>query len=60
MRRHLFASSLSLALTIALAGSAEAAPAAAAATAPAEKPLLQVDADPLTGKIVATFPKPGA
>jgi hypothetical protein len=60
MRRQLFASSLSLALTLALAGPAEAAPAAAAATAPAEKPLLQVEADPLTGKIVATFPKPAA
>jgi hypothetical protein len=30
------------------------------AEAQAEKPLLKVDADPVTGKIVATFPKPDA
>ena len=59
MRRHLFASSLSLALVLALAGPSHAAP-AAAATAAAEKPLLDVKADRLTGKIIATFPKPDA
>jgi hypothetical protein len=60
MRRHLFASSLSLALVLAVGAPAHAQPSAAVATvAPAEKPLLEVKADPLTGKIVATFPKPG-
>ncbi len=58
MRRHLFASSLSLALALALAAPAYAAPEQAVAMAPAEKPLLDVKADPLTGKIIATFPKP--
>ncbi|MGE5563944.1 MAG: zinc-dependent metalloprotease [Bacillota bacterium] len=57
MRRHLFASSLSLALVLAAGSPAHAAP-AAAATQPADKPLLDVKADPLTGKIIATFPKP--
>jgi hypothetical protein len=57
MRRHLFASSLSLALVLALAAPSQAAP-AAPARAPAEKPLLDVNADPLTGKIIAAFPKP--
>src|SRR5690242_5704178 len=60
MRRHLFASSLSLALVLAVAVPAHAAPPAAAATTPAEKPLLDVKAEPLTGKIIATFPKPDA
>ena len=60
MRRHVFASSLSLALVLATGSPSQAAPAKAAAAAPAEKPLLKVDADPLTGKIVATFPKPDA
>jgi len=60
MRRHLFASSLSLALVVALAAPCGAAPAAAAATPHADKPLLQVKADSLTGKIIATFPKPDA
>ena len=59
MRRHLFASSLSLALILAAGAPALAAPAKPTAAAAAERPLLQVDADPLTGKIVATFPKPG-
>src|SRR5690349_13276336 len=60
MRRHLLASSFSLALVLALGAPAQAAPTeGAAAVAPAEKPLLEVKADPLTGKIVATFPKPG-
>src|SRR4051794_13269361 len=59
MRRHLFASSLSLALVPALGTPSHAAP-ATVATAPADKPLLQVKADPLTGKIIATLPKPAA
>lgn len=59
MRRHLFASSLSLALVFALSAPSRAAPAAAAQAA-AEKPLLEVKADPLTGKIIATLPKPDA
>ena len=57
MRRHLFASSLSLALVFTLAAPSHAAP-AVAAEAPADKPLLEVKADPLTGKIIATLPKP--
>src|SRR6185437_15724012 len=60
MRRLLFASSLSLALVLAAGTPANAAPAKPTAQAPAEKPLLKVDADPLTGKIIATFPKPDA
>ena len=59
MRRHLFASSLSLALVVALSAPSQAAPAAAVGT-PADKPLLEVKPDPLTGKIIATFPKPDA
>jgi hypothetical protein len=59
MRRRLFASSLTLALILALGAPLRAAPPAAAA-ARAEKPLLDVEADPLTGKIIATFPKPAA
>jgi hypothetical protein len=59
MRRHLFASSLSLALVLALAQPAQAAP-ASETSAPAEKPLLQVEPEPLTGKIIATFAKPDA
>ncbi|HYX45701.1 MAG TPA: DUF5117 domain-containing protein, partial [Sphingomicrobium sp.] len=59
MRRHLFASSLSLALAFAIATPSYAeAPAASAAAS--EKPLLDVKADPLTGKIIATLPKPDA
>jgi hypothetical protein len=60
MRRHLFASSLSLALILAAGAPARAAPAKPPAAVPSEQPLLKVDADPLTGKIVATFPKPDA
>jgi hypothetical protein len=60
MRRHLFASSLSLALVVAMAAPSYAAPAKpAASTVASEQPLLKVDADLLTGKIIATFPKPG-
>jgi hypothetical protein len=59
MRRHLFASSLSLALLLVLAAPSGAA-SAAVVEAPADKPLLEVKADPLTGKIIATLPKPDA
>ena len=59
MRRHLFASSLSLALLLALGTPSRAAPAAGESAKPAEKALLDVKADPLTGKIIATLPKPG-
>ncbi len=59
MRRYLFASPLSLALALSLGAPAQGAPSAAASTTvPAEKPLLEVKADPLSGKIIATFPKP--
>ena len=60
MRRRLLSSSVSLALVLALAVPATAAAPAAKATAQAAKPLLKVDADPVSGKIVATFPKPDA
>src|SRR5690242_4888770 len=59
MRRQLFASSFALALAVALGAPSQAAVAAAHSIAPQEQPLLRVEADPLTGKIVATFPKPG-
>ena len=59
MRRHLFASSLSLALLLAVGTPSRAAPAAGESAKPAEKALLDVKADPLTGKIIATLPKPG-
>jgi uncharacterized protein DUF4953/uncharacterized protein DUF5117 len=60
MRRHLFASSLSLALVLAAGTPAYAAPARAPAAQQVDQPLLDVKADPLTGKIIATFPKPDA
>ncbi|HEX5257730.1 MAG TPA: zinc-dependent metalloprotease [Sphingomicrobium sp.] len=56
----MFASSLSLALLLAAGAPSYAAPAKAAVEAASERPLLQVDADPLTGKVMATFPKPDA
>jgi hypothetical protein len=52
--------SVSLALALIAASPASAAAPAAAANAQAGKALLKVDADPVTGKIVATFPKPDA
>ena len=58
MRRYLFASSLSLALAVALGTPLSAAPPVTKVAVPAEKLLLEVKADPLTGKIIATFPKP--
>ena len=50
MGRYVFASLLCLALATAV-GAPSFAAAPAPATAPAEKPLLDVKADPLTGKI---------
>src|SRR5690348_1731065 len=60
MRRHLFAFSLWLALVVALPAPCSATPAFPSAEAKADKPLLDVKADVLTGKIIATLPKPGA
>jgi len=58
MRRHLFASALSIALAVAMTSSASAALVRSKPSAPADKPLLDVKADTQTGKIIATFPKP--
>jgi hypothetical protein len=59
MHRHLLRSSVSIGIAIAMAHPAGAASTATApASAKAEKPLLKVDSDPISGKIVATFPKP--
>src|SRR4051794_27901252 len=58
MRRQLFASSLSIALATALAQPAQAAPTSPTSVA-AAKPLLDVKPDAKSGKIIATFPKPG-
>jgi hypothetical protein len=58
MRRRLLGS-VSLALVLAMPAPTVAA-AVTPATATAEKPLLKVDADPVSGKIVATFPKADA
>jgi hypothetical protein len=58
MRRRFLSSSISLALAMTLAAPASAAARATSATAQAERPLVRVDADPVSGKIVATFPKP--
>ena len=60
MRRHLLASSLSLALVLAAGTRSYAAPVKASMAQQADQPLLDVKADPLTGKIIATFPKPDA
>lgn len=59
MRRHLFASSLLFALALLHCAPSAAAP-VPAIEAPADKPLLDINADQLTGKIVATLPKPDA
>ncbi len=59
MRRNLFASWLSLTVLPALGAPSQAAIPVAQTTA-AEKLLLGVKADPLSGRIVATFPKPDA
>src|SRR4051812_8275834 len=58
MRRHLFASALSVALAVAMPSSASAALVPPKPSALADKPLLDVKADTNTGKIIATFPKP--
>ena len=58
MHRHLFASSLSLCLVLALSSPALSAP-AIPTTAKAERALIDVKPDTKTGKIIATFPKPG-
>jgi hypothetical protein len=58
MRRHVFAFSLLFVLALPLGTPSLAAP--AATETPAETPLLDVKADPITGKIVATLPKPDA
>ncbi|HVU31645.1 MAG TPA: zinc-dependent metalloprotease [Sphingomicrobium sp.] len=60
MRRHLFASSLSLALFLGAPTALQAEASKPASNLPSEAPLLHVEADPLTGKIVARFPKPDA
>jgi hypothetical protein len=54
MHRCLFALWLALGLLLPSAVPSDAR----AAPTPAEQPLLHVDAEPLTGKIIATFPKP--
>ena len=59
MRRQLFVLSVSTALLSALAIPVAAAPIRPAA-AVAERPLVDIKPDARTGKIVATFPKPGA
>jgi hypothetical protein len=56
----LFASAFSIALVASLAAPAIAAASPAMpVAAPAETPLIEVKADPKTGKIIATLPKPG-
>ena len=57
MHRHLFVSSISLGLVLAVAAPAAAAPVASATAV--ERPLIDVKGDMKTGKIIATFPKPG-
>jgi hypothetical protein len=49
-----------VALALASAGAVSGSVATAAGTAKTEAPLLQVKADPLSGKIIATLPKPDA
>lgn len=59
MRRYVFASSISIALSMVLSSAAVAVPPKANAINQ-EKPLIEVRADPKTGKILATLPRPGA
>lgn len=59
MDRALFACSLATALALAIAGPAAADAVPKMGAVAADKPLLDVKADPKSGKIVATFPKPG-
>src|SRR5947209_18728177 len=56
MHRLIWASSMSIGLALCVASPSQSAP---VATAPADKPLLDVKPDVKTGKIIATFPKPG-
>ncbi|MGN6588891.1 MAG: zinc-dependent metalloprotease [Sphingomicrobium sp.] len=57
MRCHLFVSVFSIALVAGTTLPAVATPIPAKAVVQAEKPLLDVKADPKTGKIIVTFPK---
>src|SRR5215469_12835328 len=59
MRGYLFASSFSIALASALSTSAISAPLKPKTVVPAERLLMDVKPDTKTGKIIATFPKPG-
>ena len=58
MRRSPLLSSVSLALAIGVSSPALAVATIAPTTTAAEKALLKVTADPISGKIVATLPKP--
>src|SRR5260221_1811702 len=58
MRRLVWLGSLWVGLALCAVSQGQAAP-AATAPVPADKPLLDVKADAKTGKIIATFPKPG-
>src|SRR5947209_849465 len=58
MHRPVCVSSLSIGLALCVASPGHCAPVAKAA-APPEKPLIDVKPDAKTGKIIATFPKPG-
>ncbi|HVI05824.1 MAG TPA: peptidase, partial [Sphingomicrobium sp.] len=60
MRRYLLASSFSIALASAFSAPAISASARQKAIVPAERLLLNVKPDVKAGKIIATFPKPGA
>jgi hypothetical protein len=59
MRRQLLASSVAVALAAAVGAPSLAAAPPARAAAAQDNPLLQVESDALSGKIIATFPKPG-
>lgn len=59
MRRRLFACSVSIVLAGAIPAPAGAAPATPRAAAALETPILAVKPDIKSGKIIATFPKPG-
>ena len=60
MRRYLFASSLSLALAARSAAPSHAAPAGGCGSVRRKSRCSTSRPTPLTGKIIATFPKPGA
>ena len=59
MRRQLFACSVSVALASAMMVPAVSAPSISKVAAAVETPLLVVKPDTKSGKIIATFPKPG-